>query len=448
MREVRGSMVRARPNPITRFEHGNFPDYIMSEIRQAGYAEPTPIQSQGWPLALTGQDMVGIAQTGSGKTFGYLLPGIIHCNHQPYLKRGDGPIVLVLAPTRELACQIQEVAEQFGRASKLKNACVYGGAPKGKQLRDIENGSEIVIATPGRLIDFLEGGKISMRRVTYLVLDEADRMLDMGFEPQIRKIIEQIRPDRQVLMWSATWPREVRRLAEDFLTDYVHINVGSQEMHANHNILQIVDVCEEHQKEQKLARLLEEIGCESKNKILIFVETKRKCDDLTRLMRRDGFPAMCIHGDKQQKERDWVLGEFRRGSTSILVATDVAARGLDVDDVKFVINYDYPNNSEDYIHRIGRTGRKDTTGTAYTLFTSGNAAKAKDLVEVLTEAKQVVNPKLQEIAQCAGFNKRAGRGGFRPGGGRGGGFRPGGGRGGGRGGYGGGRRPGSGGERH
>ena len=435
------------PNPITNFDEGGIPDYVMREIQRKNFSAPTPIQAQGWAIALAGLDLVGIAMTGSGKTLAYLLPAIIHINHQPYLERGDGPIALVLAPTRELAQQIQEVANEFGRSSKIKNTCVFGGAPKGPQMRDLENGCEIVIATPGRLIDFLEMGKTNLRRCTYLALDEADRMLDMGFEPQIRKIIEQIRPDRQVLMWSATWPKEVRRLAEDFLTDYTHINIGSQDLHANHNILQIVDVCEEYQKEQKLARLLEEIGCEPQNKILIFVETKRKADDLTRLMRRDGYPAMCIHGDKQQKERDWVLGEFRRGSTSILVATDVAARGLDVDDVKFVINYDYPNNSEDYIHRIGRTGRKNNTGTAYTLFTSGNAAKAKDLVEVLTEAKQVVNPKLQEIAQCAGFNKRAGRGGFRPGGGRGGGFRPGGGRGGGRGGYGGGGGRGGGGER-
>ena len=233
-------VARTCPNPIQRFEDGNFPDYIMTEVRKAGYAAPTPIQSQGWALALTGQDMVGIAQTGSGKTLGYLLPGIIHCNHQPYLKRGEGPIVLVLAPTRELACQIQEVADQFGKASRLKNTCVYGGAPKGQQLRDIENGAEIVIATPGRLIDFLEANKISLRRTTYLVLDEADRMLDMGFEPQIRKIIEQIRPDRQVLMWSATWPREVQQLANDFLHhSYIHINIGSQDLSANHNILQV-----------------------------------------------------------------------------------------------------------------------------------------------------------------------------------------------------------------
>ena len=251
-------------------------------------------------------------------------------------------------------------------------------------------------------------------------------MLDMGFEPQIRKIIEQIRPDRQCLMWSATWPKEVCRLAEDFLRDYVHINIGAASLHANHNILQIVDVCEEHQKEQKLARLLEEIGCEPQNKILVFTETKRKADDLTRLMRREGYPAMCIHGDKQQKERDWVLNEFKNGSTTILVATDVAARGLDVDDVKFVINYDYPNNSEDYIHRIGRTGRRNRTGTAYTLFTKNNSAKAKDLVDVLTEAKQVVNPKLQEMAQCSGFGGRSRYGGY------GGGSRYGGGGGGGR----------------
>merc|ERR1712020_377319 len=189
---------------------------------------------------------------------------------------------------------------------------------------------------------------------------------------------------------------------------------------ANHNIMQIVDICEEHQKENKLARLLEEIG--SQDKMLVFVETKRKADELTRLMRKDGWPAMCIHGDKQQKERDWVLGEFKNGSTSILVATDVAARGLDVDDVKFVINYDYPSNSEDYIHRIGRTGRKGNTGTAYTLFSPRNGAKAKDLVDVLTEAKQTVNPKLNELSVTGAFRARAyGRGGGR--GGRGGGGR-------------------------
>jgi len=410
------------PNPIMDFADGNFPDVIMKEVVRAGYVKPTPIQMQGFAIALRGEDMVGIAQTGSGKTLAFILPGIIHAmNQQPLDRRETGPLLLVLAPTRELAQQIQEVAHQFGQSVRMRNTCVFGGAPKGPQLRDVENGCEIVIATPGRLIDFLEMGKISLNRVTYMVLDEADRMLDMGFEPQIRKIFEQIRPDRQVLMWSATWPKEVQQLANDFLSkDFVQINIGALDLHANHNILQIVDVCEEYQKEAKLARLLEEIGCQQGSKIIIFVETKRKADELTRLMRKDGWPAMCIHGDKQQKERDWVLGEFRTGATSILVATDVAARGLDVDDIKFVINYDYPNNSEDYIHRIGRTGRKGNTGTSYTLFTPNNGPKARDLIQVLTEAKQVVNPKLQELT-AGGFRGRGGGGGGRYGGGGGGG---------------------------
>uniref|UniRef100_A0A8C4NQK9 RNA helicase n=1 Tax=Dicentrarchus labrax TaxID=13489 RepID=A0A8C4NQK9_DICLA len=371
--------------------------YVMDVLMQQNFKEPTAIQSQGFPVALSGRDMVGIAQTGSGKTLAYLLPAIVHINHQPYLERGDGPICLVLAPTRELAQQVQQVAYEYGKSSRIKSTCVYGGAPKGPQIRDLERGVEICIATPGRLIDFLESGKTNLRRCTYLVLDEADRMLDMGFEPQIRKIVEQIRPDRQTLMWSATWPKDVRQLAEDFLKDYVQINVGALELSANHNILQIVDVCMETEKDNKLFQLMEEIMAEKENKTIIFVETKKRCDDLTRRMRRDGWPAMCIHGDKSQPERDWVLTEFRSGKAPILIATDVASRGLDVEDVKFVINYDYPSSSEDYVHRIGRTARSTNKGTAYTFFTPGNLRQARDLVRVLAEARQAINPKLLQL---------------------------------------------------
>jgi len=385
------------PNPITNFEDGGFPDYITEEIRNAGFSAPTPIQAQGWPIALQGDDIVGIAQTGSGKTLSYILPGIIHCNHQPHLERGDGPIVLVLAPTRELAQQIQEQSVLFGASSRIRSTCVFGGASKGPQLRDIERGSEIVIATPGRLLDFLDAGKFDLKRCTYLCLDEADRMLDMGFEPQIRKIIEQIRPDRQVLMWSATWPKEVKQLAEDFLKEYTHINIGSDSLSANHNIKQIVDICEDWHKEDKLLELLGDLGNEPGNKMLIFVETKRKVDQLTKKIQDQNYHAISIHGDKAQYERDRVLGQFRSGYYNILVATDVAARGLDVDDVKVVINYDYPNNSEDYVHRIGRTGRKQNTGTAYTFFTPQDEPKAEDLVKVLTEAGQEVCSQLKEM---------------------------------------------------
>ncbi|GLG93843.1 ATP-dependent RNA helicase bel [Gryllus bimaculatus] len=395
---VKGNNV---PDPNLFFDEGNFPDYVMNEIRRQGFNEPTAIQAQGWPIALSGRDMVGIAQTGSGKTLAYILPAIVHINHQPRLMRGDGPIALVLAPTRELAQQIQQVAADFGATSQVRNTCVFGGAPKGPQARDLERGVEIVIATPGRLIDFLERGTTNLRRCTYLVLDEADRMLDMGFEPQIRKIIEQIRPDRQVLMWSATWPKEVRNLAEEFLSDYIQINIGSLQLAANHNILQIIDVCQEYEKETKLLKLLTEISSEKENKTIIFVETKRKVDEITRSICRYGWPAKSIHGDKSQQERDYVLAEFRNGKIAILVATDVAARGLDVEDVKFVINFDYPQSSEDYVHRIGRTGRSQRTGTAYAFFTPANAKQAGDLISVLQEANQVVNPKLHEMAQMA-----------------------------------------------
>uniref|UniRef100_A0A8C7VE80 RNA helicase n=1 Tax=Oncorhynchus mykiss TaxID=8022 RepID=A0A8C7VE80_ONCMY len=400
------------PKPMMKFHEANFPNYVMDVIAKQGWAEPTPIQAQGWPLALSGKDMVGIAQTGSGKTLAYLLPAIVHIQHQPFLEHGDGPICLVLAPTRELAQQVQQVAAEYGRASRLKSVCVYGGAPKGPQIRDLERGVEICIATPGRLIDFLEAGKTNLRRCTYLVLDEADRMLDMGFEPQIRKIVDQIRPDRQTLMWSATWPKEVRQLAEDFLKQYVQINVGALQLSANHNILQIVDVCNDGEKDDKtlhlvihlLLRLLEEIMSEKENKTIIFTETKRRCDELTRRMRRDGWPAMGIHGDKSQQERDWVLNEFKYGKAPILIATDVASRGLDVEDVKFVINYDYPNSSEDYIHRIGRTARSQKTGTAYTFFTPNNMKQASDLIAVLREANQAINPKLLQMAEARGGN--------------------------------------------
>lgn len=389
---------RNYPKPAQTFQELQLPDVLANVIRRMNFVEPTPIQAQGFTIALSGRDMVGIAQTGSGKTISFILPACMHIQHQPPLGNNDGPICLALCPTRELAIQVQAVAAQFQTSNRLRSTCVYGGASKGPQIRDLERGSEIVVATPGRLIDLIEMRKINMRRVTYLVLDEADRMLDMGFEPQIRKIIEQIRPDRQVLMWSATWPKEVRKLAEDFLVDYVQINIGSSQIHANHNILQIVDVCQDYEKERKLVQLLEEIMGEKENKTIIFFETKRKTDDVTRKLRKDGWPAMCIHGDKSQPEREWVLKEFRSGKAPILLATDVASRGLDIPDISFVVNFDYPNSGEDYIHRIGRTARAERTGTAYTFFTHGDSKNASELVQVMEEAGQTVPPKLSSLA--------------------------------------------------
>jgi len=393
------------PKPVRNFEEASFPEYVLEEVARAGFKEPTPIQVQGWPIALAGKDLVGIAETGSGKTLAFLLPAIVHINAQPYLSRGDGPIVLVLAPTRELACQIQEECSRFGKSSKIKNTCCYGGVPKMQQARDLQEGVEIVIATPGRLIDFLESDRTNLKRVTYLVLDEADRMLDMGFEPQVRKINSQIRPDRQTLMWSATWPKDVQRLARDICReDPVHINVGSLDIRTAHTIRQYVEVVQEHDKRGRLRRLLDKVMDGSR--ILIFAETKRGADELTREMRVDGLPALCMHGDKKQEERDWVLAEFKNGKSPILVATDVAARGIDVKDIKYVINYDFPGQIEDYVHRVGRTGRAGAMGSAYTFFTSNKSRHAKDLIRVLKEASQPVPVELERLADGGGGGDR------------------------------------------
>jgi ATP-dependent RNA helicase DDX5/DBP2 len=314
------------PKPVRYFQEANFPDYCMQAIAKSGFVEPTPIQSQGWPMALKGRDMIGIAQTGSGKTLSYLLPGLVHVGAQPRLEQGDGPIVLILAPTRELAVQIQQESGKFGSYSRTRSTCIYGGAPKGPQIRDLRRGVEIVIATPGRLIDMLEGGHTNLRRVTYLVLDEADRMLDMGFEPQIRKIVAQIRPDRQTLYWSATWPREVESLARQFLQNPYKVIIGSPDLKANHSIQQIIEVISEHEKYPRLSKLLSDLMDGSR--ILIFFQTKKDCDKVTRQLRMDGWPALSIHGDKAQAERDYVLAEFKSGKSPIMAATDVAARGL------------------------------------------------------------------------------------------------------------------------
>ncbi|CAM9795581.1 unnamed protein product, partial [Choristocarpus tenellus] len=328
---------------------------------------------------------------------------------QPYLQQGDGPIVLVVAPTRELAVQIKEECDKFGHSSDIKNTCVYGGVPKRGQVIDLQRGVEIVIATPGRLIDLLEAGKTNLRRVTYLVLDEADRMLDMGFEPQIRKIVSQIRPDRQTLMWSATWPKEVQALARDFLHNYYQVTVGSLELSANKDIKQYIECIEDFNKYRSLSKYLQEHN--NSGRVLIFVETKKGCDALTRSLRQDGWQARCIHGDKSQEERDYVLREFKEGKFLMLVATDVAARGLDVKDIRMVINFDFPNNMEDYIHRIGRCGRAGAKGTAVSFFGSKNSRNARELIKILSDSGNEVPGDLNQMMMMGGGG--GGRGGGR-----------------------------------
>ncbi|XP_055843498.1 ATP-dependent RNA helicase bel-like [Episyrphus balteatus] len=389
------------PNPILTFEetHPHF-DFCMSEIERQGYKEPTPIQAQGWPIAMSGVNMVGVAKTGSGKTLGFILPAIVHIKAQPPLEPGDGPIALVLAPTRELAQQIHLVAEEFGSHANVRNSCAFGGALKAAQSQKLQSGVEIVIATPGRLIDFLMDETTNLARCTYLVLDEADRMLDMGFEPQIRRILSQIRPDRQILMWSATWPKEVRKLAEDFLGNYLQINIGSLELSANHNIQQNVEVVQEDEKTPRLEELLQEIFNRpgDPGKIIIFAATKKRVDRLVKIMEKKGLDCRAIHGSRKQTERDETLQMFRDGLLRVLIATDVAGRGLDVDGITYVINYDFPQCVEDYIHRIGRTGRKGESGTSYTFFSWKNVKESRPLIKVLQESNSHIDPNLTKLA--------------------------------------------------
>lgn len=386
------------PRPLRDIHNSEFPDYIKKFLDTQGFTKPTVIQAQGWPIALSGKNFVGIAQTGTGKTLAYLLPAVVQLK-EAQTRRGRGPRVLILAPTRELARQIEEVAKDFESLFDLKCLCIYGGVSRTGQAAKLNGGVDILIATPGRLNDFIVSKITNLSRCQYVVLDEADRMLDMGFEPQIREALEGVPLERQILMFSATWPQEVQELAKDYLGNFVQVNVGSTELSANHNIQQHIHVCDQEEKMDKFKTIMHDISGQGFGKILVFTNTKKFVDSLTFTLKRNGWPAVGIHGDKTQLQRDTVINKFKNGRTNILVATDVAARGLDVDGITHVVNYDYPNTSEDYIHRIGRTGRRENKGVAHTILTEDNARQARSLISVLKEAKQEIPTELQQLAK-------------------------------------------------
>ncbi|AAZ12919.1 ATP-dependent DEAD/H RNA helicase, putative [Trypanosoma brucei gambiense DAL972] len=401
------------PQPMLKFSDLVAPDTIHQAFIDLGYKSPTPIQSIAWPILLNSRDLVGVAKTGSGKTMGFMVPAALHIMAQPPIRVGEGPIALVLAPTRELAVQIEEETRKvLRRVPTITTACLYGGTPKGPQIRALRAGVHVCIATPGRLIDLLEIRAANLLRVTFLVLDEADRMLDMGFEVQIRKICQQIRKDRQTLMFSATWPQEIRNLAASFQRDFIRVHVGSEDLIANADVTQHVSVVEDYDKQRRLEEILQKVG---KQRVLIFVKTKRTADSLHHsLQRLIGGSVMAIHGDKEQSQRDYVLDRFRRDERSVLVATDVAARGLDIKNLDVVINFDMPTNIEDYVHRIGRTGRAGQRGDAYTFVSGADPSKTvRDLIDILRRANQEIPPGLHSLAGRGGGG--SGGGGFRGG---------------------------------
>ncbi|KAK4242253.1 P-loop containing nucleoside triphosphate hydrolase protein [Achaetomium macrosporum] len=420
------------PEPVLTFSNPPLDPHLLSNIELARYKIPTPVQKYSIPIVINGRDLMACAQTGSGKTGGFLFP-ILHQSFtqgpSPVPVQGGGygrqrkayPTALILAPTRELVSQIYDEARKFAYRSWVRPCVVYGGADIGSQLRQIERGCDLLVATPGRLVDLIERGRISLCNIKYLVLDEADRMLDMGFEPQIRRIVqgEDMPPtgQRQTLMFSATFPRDIQMLAQDFLNDYVFLSVGRVGS-TSENITQKVEYVEDIDKRSVLLDILH---THAGGLTLIFVETKRMADSLSDFLINQNFPATSIHGDRTQRERERALELFRNGKCPILVATAVAARGLDIPNVTHVINYDLPTDIDDYVHRIGRTGRAGNTGIATAFFNRGNRGIVRELLDLLKEANQEIPSFLETIARESSFGGgRGGRGGGGRGRGRGG----------------------------
>nr|XP_004665808.1 ATP-dependent RNA helicase DDX3X isoform X3 [Jaculus jaculus] len=400
------------PPHIESFSDVEMGEIIMGNIELTRYTRPTPVQKHAIPIIKEKRDLMACAQTGSGKTAAFLLPILSQIytdgpgealramkENGRYGRRKQYPISLVLAPTRELAVQIYEEARKFSYRSRVRPCVVYGGADIGQQIRDLERGCHLLVATPGRLVDMMERGKIGLDFCKYLVLDEADRMLDMGFEPQIRRIVEQdtMPPKgvRHTMMFSATFPKEIQMLARDFLDEYIFLAVGRVGS-TSENITQKVVWVEDGDKRSFLLDLLNATG---KNSLtLVFVETKKGADSLEEFLYREGYACTSIHGDRSQRDREEALHQFRSGKSPILVATAVAARGLDISNVKHVINFDLPSDIEEYVHRIGRTGRVGNLGLATSFFNDRNANITKDLLDLLVEAKQEVPPWLESMA--------------------------------------------------
>lgn len=449
------------PEPISEFTSPPIDPHLLDNIKLARYETPTPVQKFSIPIVNAGLDLMACAQTGSGKTGGFLFPILSAAFSQGprpvaatngadsmtgagrYRNRVARPTALILAPTRELVLQIHEEAKKFAYRSWVRPAVVYGGADIGSQMRQVESGCDLLSATPGRLVDLIERGKISLANIQYLVLDEADRMLDMGFEPQIRRIVQQEdmphTDARQTLMFSATFPREIQRLALDFLKgEQMFLSVGRVGS-TSENITQKVEYVEDSDKRSILLDLL--LGTTNNGLTLIFVETKRMADMLEGFLAQNRVPCTSIHGDRSQREREYAIETFKNGRTPVMVyvlspdhclacvlyrqlckltcllglrtvsrATAVAARGLDIPNVMHVINFDLPSDIDDYVHRIGRTGRAGNTGIATSFFNRGNKNIVKQLIDLLREANQEVPQWLDQVAMEKDFDSRYGGG--------------------------------------
>lgn len=345
------------------FKQFNFHPSIEKSIKQCGYNTPTPIQEKAIPLLLEGKDLLGLAQTGTGKTAAFVLPTLQRLHQGPRKKIRT----LILTPTRELAEQIHVNVREMAKGSSLRCCTVYGGVSKQGQIKQLQNGVEIVVACPGRLLDHINSGSINLSNIDVLILDEADQMFDQGFLPDIRRILKRIPQKRQSMVFSATMPNEIRHLAEDVLSDPVKIQIDHEKPAAtiSHALFQV----SQNRKTALLTTILKEKEMPT---TLVFTRTKYKAKNLARHLQKSGFRATSLQGNLTQNQRKVAMDGFRTGKFDILVATDIAARGIDVSGISHVVNYDVPDTVEAYTHRTGRTGRAECTGEAYTFMTSGD----------------------------------------------------------------------------
>jgi ATP-dependent RNA helicase DDX3X len=419
--QISGSAVEDL-KPISRFSDANLTDSLFDNLKRCGYERPTPVQKHSIPIVVAGRDLMACAQTGSGKTCAFMVPCLeaLLRSGPPRAQGGSRqrrslPCGLVLAPTRELAAQIHVEAEKFSFHTGIRCCIIYGGADIREQRNDLEKGCDILVATPGRLTDMAERGYVSLELVQFFILDEADRMLDMGFEPQVRQIVEKLGMGRnstfprQSMMFSATFAREVQVMAQDFLNDYVFITVGRVGSASECVTQKVVYAGDVKQKCRELGKAIKEHVKED-GLAVVFVETKKAADNLELDLHDQGVKVACIHGDRSQAEREEALYAFKSGANPVLVATDVAARGLDIPNVMLVVNFDMPKHLDDYVHRIGRTGRAGRKGNAVA-FVNERCGYLPDLYDLLSEAKQEVPIWLKELIQASARSGGKGSGG-------------------------------------
>jgi len=350
---------------------------ILKAISESGYTEPTSIQSSAIGPVLSGKDLMASAQTGTGKTAAFTLPLLEKLGQRD--NPSNHPRVLVITPTRELAAQIEASANTYGKHTTLQSLAVFGGVKIGPQIKKLRQGIDILVATPGRLLDLSQQGAVNLKHIEVLVLDEADRMLDMGFIPDIKRIQKLLPDSKQTLMFSATYSPEIRKLAHDYLSNPVEVNVTPKNA-AAHTVAQVLHPVDKKRKSELLRHLVQ---LNSWSQALVFSKTKHGANKLTRDLAKTGVRAAAIHGNKSQAQRTKALEDFKRGKVEILVATDIASRGIDISELPMVINFDLPHVPEDYVHRIGRTGRAGTTGNAISLVCADESKQLRDIERVI-----------------------------------------------------------------